>query len=456
MFLVVGDVLARGIGFFSTVYLARVLGPEGFGVVIIGLSVLTYTMWLSDMGLSTMGAREIARPQAQRQYRLMDFLIARISLAAVATLLSAICVHVLFANSVHVWTISAFTFGSIMAATGLEWYFQGYEDAGLIAISRILFAVIYLTAVTVVVTQEDDVRFVPWCYASALLFGGAILYMWKKPEDAIWSRPKLAVSARLIAQSSRIGIGSLFGQIVQSLPPLVVGVLLSESHAGAFGAASKVVFFVLVVDRVFGVLFLPAVTRLFSTNAPNLAARLDAILKYVIAAGVCATVCLMPASEWLIRFIFSNRFADSVPLLMIMLWFVPLTLLNSYFGFGLIAVGKELRYRRVMILAGVLTAVLIVVLTLFLGTVGACFGMIAGELLSVLMMQIEFKKTFQSHFWIHTVRPVLFGVLLLTISRWFDHGILSSLFNALLFVLLFGLSGGLRRRDWLNISGRPA
>lgn len=451
-----GDVLARVVGFFSTVYLARVLGPAGFGVVIIGLSVLSYTMWLSDMGLSTMGAREIARPQGQRQYRLMDFLLARISLAAVATIMSASCVHFLFANSVHVWSISAFSFGAIVAAVTLEWYFQGYEDAGLIAISRILFAVVYLTAVVINVTHEGDVRFVPWCYASALLFGGLILYIWKKPEDVIWSRPNFAASVRLIVQSSRIGIGSLFGQIVQSLPPLVVGVLLSESDAGAFGAASKVVFFVLVVDRAFGVLFLPAVTRLFSANAPNLASRLDAILKYVTALGVCAAVCLMPASEWLIRLIYTSRFADAVPLLMIMVWFVPLTLLNSYFGFGLIAVGEELRYRKVMVSAGAVTAALIVVLTSFLGTSGACLGMVAGELLSVLMMQIEFNRVFQSRFWIHTVRPVLIGLFLTAASPWFDSGLTISALNAFLFVLLFGLSGGFHRRDWLTLTGRPA
>ncbi|MGF1669320.1 MAG: oligosaccharide flippase family protein, partial [Balneolaceae bacterium] len=56
-----GDVGVRVVGFLTTVYLARTFGADGYGIIIIGLSVLGVALWFTDLGLNTLGTREISK-----------------------------------------------------------------------------------------------------------------------------------------------------------------------------------------------------------------------------------------------------------------------------------------------------------------------------------------------------------------------------------------------------------
>ena len=54
----------RLFGFFATAYLARTLGKEGFGLINIGLGILSYAMILSIGGLNLLGVRKVAAGEA--------------------------------------------------------------------------------------------------------------------------------------------------------------------------------------------------------------------------------------------------------------------------------------------------------------------------------------------------------------------------------------------------------
>ncbi len=61
MWVVLSDIFTKGSILFATIYLARVLGTENFGLFSLGV-VITNTIWpLVDLGASGFGTREIAR-----------------------------------------------------------------------------------------------------------------------------------------------------------------------------------------------------------------------------------------------------------------------------------------------------------------------------------------------------------------------------------------------------------
>ena len=55
-----GETLARVVAFFGTAYLARVLGPEGFGLVGFATAICGY-LALSNWALNDIGARAVAK-----------------------------------------------------------------------------------------------------------------------------------------------------------------------------------------------------------------------------------------------------------------------------------------------------------------------------------------------------------------------------------------------------------
>ena len=48
-----GDILSKGIAFFITIYLTRVFGKEGYGMVTVAMAYLGYASFFADFGIQT-------------------------------------------------------------------------------------------------------------------------------------------------------------------------------------------------------------------------------------------------------------------------------------------------------------------------------------------------------------------------------------------------------------------
>jgi O-antigen/teichoic acid export membrane protein len=83
-------------------------------------------------------------------------------------------------------------------------------------------------------------------------------------------------------ESFPLGIGNVMGSLTVNLAPIVIGILLSNTDVGIFSAASKMVFFLLMFDRVFAQLLLPAATRFHSDSMEVMSSRLASAAKWVI------------------------------------------------------------------------------------------------------------------------------------------------------------------------------
>ena len=79
-----GEILARLIAFAATIYIARVLGPESYGIVGFALAITLYFSWFTDFGIEDLAPRELARDPA----RIRDLAP---SLVAARTLIAIVC-----------------------------------------------------------------------------------------------------------------------------------------------------------------------------------------------------------------------------------------------------------------------------------------------------------------------------------------------------------------------------
>jgi len=80
--LFLSDIIGRLLGFLATVYIARLLGAQGLGLLSYGAAFLTYALLFVNPGLTTIGAREIAK-DTSRQMIIADILGLRLVLTFV-------------------------------------------------------------------------------------------------------------------------------------------------------------------------------------------------------------------------------------------------------------------------------------------------------------------------------------------------------------------------------------
>lgn len=391
--LLASDAGSRVIGFFVTAYLARVLGPGGFGVLSIGLAVLGHLAVLGSPGMQVVEARNVAAQREGLTERVGGVLAVRLVLAVFLVGLTAL-VSGTFVRSeslrdvIVLYACSLFPYALL-----LDWYFQGKEDFLRLGFSRLLMYVFFGFGVLALVRAPADVRMAPLAFlignAVAVLFLGISYVTKTRGLPFTWAPGQWMA---IIRENLPVGVALLLAQLVSNFPPLVVGFFLDEQQVGMYSAALKLVFFILVLDRLFNALFLPVATRYWATKGEELPLLVRTMVKGIVILTLPIITGAFLLAPDIIRITFGTAFVDAVPLFRLMLGFVLLTMLNSVFVCLLVASGNEHRYTWSMTWGTCTLALAVIALTPLAGTIGSSWALVIGEG-ATLMLMIHNSRT---------------------------------------------------------------
>lgn len=390
-----GDAAARLFGFLAVVHLGRVLEPQAFGLVIIGSAALQYAVLAADLGLSTIGTRETARPREERSFRFGNLLTLKLALAAVVFVVYELAVALLYSGTA-VWPVLALYGCAVLPyALLIEWYFQALGMFVPVTVSRFAGGAVYLAGVYAAVHTSGDILYVPLAFFAGTVVSVLFLLTRRRREDTL-RPPSMPLRAYIdiLKSSAAVSTGGFFAQVVQLLPPLVAGWLLSSADAGQYGAAMKLLALAMMLDRVFVTLFLPAIARYRSSNREQLSSFLGVATRVVVVTGFSVSTVLMIVGDSLVTALFGGQFGQAGQLFAILAWFFALTMLNSIFSFSLIGAGHDTKYLKATVWGGSVSAVLILAGTAVWGITGTTLAVVLSELVITLTMYSAFRTLF--------------------------------------------------------------
>ena len=156
-----GDVIGRGLGVITSIYLARVLGAESYGIIVVAMSVLGYSIWGADLGLLNIGAREMAKIPEKRVFRAREIFIVKLILGTIVVTVLSLVVPLLSLDEITKTIILGFSYSLIPYALLLEWYYNGRQHFGKVALSKIINNGFYLFAVFLFVHANSDLQLIP-------------------------------------------------------------------------------------------------------------------------------------------------------------------------------------------------------------------------------------------------------------------------------------------------------
>ena len=131
---------------------------------------------------------------------------------------------------------------------------------------------------------------------------------------------------------------------------------------------------------------------MWHNNKENAEKNLQTILNCTIIIGFIISLILCISSENIITLIFGNTYLKSSTVMSIISWFFILTIINSIFVYGLIALDKKEFYLKAVTIGFIINCILISTLTLLYGKHGAAIAIVFGELAFVVLCYHEFKK----------------------------------------------------------------
>jgi O-antigen/teichoic acid export membrane protein len=451
------DLVSRLLGFVATAYLARRLGASSFGLISIGFSVLGYVTLFSSPGLHIMGIRKVASSNHGERAWTSDVTTLRLILAVIGIILAALISLPIVKTTSAWWMIVLWSCAALPLAASLDWYFQGKSDLGPASLGRMLIYVVYLAGIFLTVRSPEDASWTAGAFFFANIAGAFYLVIvFARKTGGLELRWQPRIWDQLLRESLPLGLSTLLGQTIVNMPVLLVGLLLTTADTGFFSAAMKLVFFVLMIDRVFYTLFLPVVSRYRARGETEFARAATLGMKVMLTFSLPVMVAGMSYAGTFISFVYGPGYEPAAPVLQWALPYVLFTTMNTVLMSVMYADRRDAQFLRIMAFGTAMIVALCIVLPPFLRVQGSAIALSVGEgsMTAMLLFRVKGIVPWRAS---ATLLPMLAGgagMACTIFALWHFPAVLVIPVACVIFVLTVLTTGGLSRDDLRFLWGR--
>ena len=340
----VGEGTGRGLNFVSNIYLARILGAQGYGIFVFVQSLLYYLGLGVDLGTSRYGTKEIAR--RSRTDFVPTLIGIRLTGAVAVLVITAIFVYVRHVDyGVHMMTI----FGIYMLSYPFyaDWIFKGLQQFVHVAISKILWYGSFLILILTVIAVTKDPIHALYLWALSYLIGNGYMgYIYRT-----FVKGPLSPSFDMSRWRPHI-VGSMHFAISGALIALYEYMPIFLLKTGAFSYTSIGIFFapfrISVMTSGIGFLLMEASYPIFADLYHNTRGRFlsthtkMAVLIFTISLALSSSMYAL--APQFVHIILGKEYERSVEIFRILVWLIPLYQTRYVYGSVLGATGFQLYY----------------------------------------------------------------------------------------------------------------
>jgi len=452
--LLIANVISYLLGFFTTLYTARYLGVEGFGILSLALAITGIFGVLTDLGLSTLTIREVSRNKSLANKYISNTAILKVFLSILTLGVIALLVNILHypqtvTSVVYIITLSVV----ITAFSGIfNSIFQAYEKMEYMSLNIMLNAVLMISGVLLVIFYGLGIVALASVYLFSSLivfFITFILFSWK------FFLPKINIDIKFwkltLNESLFFGISSILVVIYFYIDSVMLSVMVNNSAVGIYNAAYKLIFVLMFIPNVFLTSIFPVMSQHFETKKDMLKLEYEKSVKYLFAMAMFLFIYVMVFADKIIFIIYGTGYSASIITLQTLIFVLPIIFITYLFGNLLGAINKQ----RVLLIITCANALLNIVLNLILipkfSYLGASVATVITEALGFSLMIYYISKTFHKISLINNLfKTIVVSTIVLIIIYYLNtsiNWIVVAVIGFFVYALLLYLFGIINRDD---------
>lgn len=335
-----GEVFGRLLAFATTLVIARVLGTEGYGVYAVALAVGLYLAKASTSGLEGVGVRTVAENPEEASRLASAISGVRLVLAVLLMLGAGLVTH-RFIDEPDRTVLLISYLALLPVALDLRWVLVGLEKSGPAGWARVLGEGTTLLGVLIWVDGIDRLDTAILCYAAGVVV--STLAQWvalrrhRVPVTISWDPGRaLPVLRRGLPIAGQI----LLGLMIFNADVFFLRVLEGAATVGLYSAAYTPVAFAANLAYAFAHSVLPVLSaerRAGRDVAPLYGAQVVRALAIALPLAVGTALVAGP----IIELGFGASYAESAPILAILMISTPLGAITALSWTALNTLGKE-------------------------------------------------------------------------------------------------------------------
>jgi len=392
--IILSDFVTKITTLLATIYLARQLGVEYFGIFSLSVAVAS-TLWpVVDLGITEFGIRKVARAPSTTQNILFSLNTSRFISATVITI-GTICV--LYASGLSEDKFLAISFGLVYLigfALCPDWLFRGLEDMKNLFYVNAAISAFYILTIALFVHGTDDLATSSALRAISFSFGSLIgLLMLRKHRDIAF---KLTGGIRemmsTIKDTKHFMSNRIISNLSQFISYYIVSIMLSDLALGLFSAPHRIYLLMFGGISAIATATYPILSDVYKNQNGvfnDYQSRLVTYSLYVFIPGtfVCAVF-----SEEIMEILFGSGYIDSSLSLVILLVSAPIIITKSIYAFTLSSSGNEKHIFKAVLYGMGVQLVISVAFVPSYGISAAALSILFGETVTTLFMIYRCNK----------------------------------------------------------------
>jgi len=337
------ELLSKLIAFFTTVYLARVITPEGFGIIGFATAFLSYFILFVDLGLDTISVKKIANNQSVITKYVNNILSFRILISIIIYLILTLIVLLIDISWTQKAAILLLGLNLFVQSITLDYVFQATEKIKYLSIKVISKNLMTLILVLVFVEDISDVLFV----VSILVLTNLLSSIWMLAKYSnIFGKFHWSIDSRfikkLIAESFPLAISAFMISIYYNLDMVMLGAIKTETEVGIYNAVYRIFMIGVLPIGVIVKIMLPSLSRISNKNE-----LINSLIKYgimLLLSSAAASVLFFYFSEDIMSIIFGEQYLAGTYALMIIALNIAVIGVNVFLGNPLTVWGLQKNY----------------------------------------------------------------------------------------------------------------
>ena len=328
------------LGSIVVIFIARYLGDIGYGKYSFAVAFTALFSVLSDLGLSTLTIRDVARDKSQAGRYLGQVSALKVLLATLTLLLIVIVINVL--DYPRETTLVVYIIGaSVIIDSFTRLFFaitSAFEKMEYEAAIKILRTIILFSLVLLVIHFSYGLISIVSSYlvASILSFMLSMFVILKK-----FAKPKFETDFDFWRKTTKealpFALTGIFGMVFFRVDIVMLSVMKGDAVTGWYSAACNIIFALMVIPIIYGIAIFPVLSKYYGSARSSFDKVGTLSFKFLLMAGLPISVGISLLAEKIIQLVYGSAYINSSYALQIIVWaffinciaIVPFHALNS-------------------------------------------------------------------------------------------------------------------------------
>ena len=282
--LLISYILSYGFAFLYTIYSARYLGVENFGILSFALAFTGIIGIFSDLGLNALVTREIARDKSIIKEYIGNILTIKLILSIITFVLIVLLVNLLDYSNETIYVVYLLALFTLFGNLSMLFYsiFQAFEEMEYQSIGQILNSLLILIGIIIGMMYGFDLlKFALIYFAVGLivLVYAYSTFTWKFFLPKIKFNPDLS---RIIIKSALpLSLTFIFSLVYFKIDSIILSLIQGNETVGIYAASYNVMTALTFIPSVFAVSIYPVLSKFYISSEKSLKVSYQKSFKYL-------------------------------------------------------------------------------------------------------------------------------------------------------------------------------